>query len=487
MEVNLFGELEVARAGVPTPVRGGKQRALLALLALNRGAPVSADRLIDQLWEDGQAAKPANALQAQIGQLRRTLGADSIVTSEAGYALAVRPEEIDVVRFEQVVAKGQRLIEEGDATQGSAVLGEALELRRGEPLAEFAYAEFARAERAHLEELTAVAVEARAEADLTLGRHGELVDLLESLCLQHPLRERLWELRMLALYGAGRQAEALRAYAEIRDRLVDELGIDPGPALRDLEARILNQDPSLSVLERPPPRAVATPTLAGNLLEPLSSFVGRDFELEQLGEAVRSSRLVTLIGPGGVGKTRLATEMAARLRERYPGGAWLIDLAGVTDSDRVVPVAAATLGAGTSTFTGTHPPESTAENIVHHLAGRSLVVVLDNCEHVIDQAASLADTLVAAVPGLSMIATSREPLSVPGERVISVPGLAPSVAVELFVDRARAVVPGFDSDGAAGDAIDGICHRLDGLPLAIELAAARLRRAASVDFVRSTR
>ena len=475
MEVKLFGEFEVARTGVPIQVRGGKQRALLALLALNRGAPVSADQLIDQLWDDGQAAKPANALQAQIGQLRRTLGASSIITSEAGYALAVGPEEIDVVRFEQLVARGRKLIVEGDREQGSAVLGEALELRRGEPLAEFAYAEFARSERAHLEELTVVAIEARAEADLAQGHHGELVDQLEALCHQHPLRERVWELRMLALYGAGRQAEALRAYTEIRDHLVEELGIEPGPALRDLEARILVQDPSLRVLERQTPRAAAAPTLAGNLLEGLSSFVGRDLELEHLSEAVRSSRLVTLIGPGGVGKTRLATEMAARLRDHHPGGAWFVDLAGVTDPDGVAPVAAATLGAAGSTVPGSHPPETTTEHIVRHLAGRSLVVVLDNCEHVIDQAAILVHTLVAAVPGLRMIATSREPLSVPGERVIPIHGLAPSVAVELFVERVCAVLPGFESGGTTGDVIEGICRQLDGLPLAIELAAARLR------------
>jgi predicted ATPase/DNA-binding SARP family transcriptional activator len=474
VEVKLFGEFEVARAGVPIRVRVGKQRALLALLALNRGTPISADRLIDQLWDDGRAAKPANALQAQIGQLRRTLGASSIITSESGYALAVDPEDIDVVRFEQLVARGRRLIEEGDGTLGSATLSEALRLRRGGPLAEFAYAEFAHSERAHLEELTVVAIEARTEADLAQGRHRELVDELEALCRQHPLRERLWELFMVALYGAGRQAEALRAYTEIRDRLVDELGIDPSPTLRDLEARILVQDPLLGVVQ-PPPRAAVMPIVAGNLLEQLSSFVGRDVELEQLDQGVRSSRLVTLIGPGGVGKTRLAIELAARLREQHPGGAWLVELASVTDPEGVASTAAAALGATGSAPTGTEPPETPADHIVHHLAGRSLVVVLDNCEHVIDQATGLAHTLVAAVPGLRLIATSREPLGIPGELVIPIPGLAPSVAAELFVDRACAVQPGFESNGAAGDVIEGICRQLDGLPLAIELAAARLR------------
>jgi predicted ATPase len=357
----------------------------------------------------------------------------------------------------------------------STVLSDALALRRGEPLSEFAYADFARSERAHLEELTIVAVEARVEADLAGGRNAELVDELEAQCREHPLRERLWELLMLALYGAGRQAEALRAYSEIRDHLVDELGIDPSPALRDLESRILNQDPSLSVAEPVPTRAVAVRTLAGNLPEQLSSFVGRDVELEHLGEAVGSSRLVTLIGPGGVGKTRLAIEAAARLREQHPGGAWLIELAGVTDPEGVAPAAVAALGAAGSAVSGPDPSGLPADRIVQHLAGRSLVVVLDNCEHVIDQAATLTQALVAALPGLRLIATSREPLGILGELVIPILGLAPECAAELFVDRACAVQRGFESDGAATIVIEGICDQLDGLPLAIELAAARLR------------
>ena len=295
MQVRLFGELEAVADGVPVPVRGAKQRALLALLALQRGRPVSADRLIDVLWGDGQAANPANALQAQIGQLRRTFGAAAILTSEAGYALAVGPDDVDVVRFGQLVAEGRRLAGDGEAALASAALGEALGLRRGEPLAEFADAGFADAERAHLDELTLVAVEARAGADLMLGRHGELAGELEPLCRQHPLRERLWELHILALYRAGRQAEALRAYTEIRDRLVGELGIDPGPALRELQARILAQDPSLAPASAPAspapvPAAAAPPTSAGNLRARLSRFVGRDAELTQLRAAVRSSR-----------------------------------------------------------------------------------------------------------------------------------------------------------------------------------------------------
>jgi predicted ATPase/DNA-binding SARP family transcriptional activator len=475
VEVKLFGEFEVVQGGVAIPIRGAKQRALLALLALNRGRPVSADRLIDQLWGDGQTAKPANALQAQIVQLRRTLGASAIVTSESGYALDVSAGDLDAARFEDLVAEGRRLSAEGELASASAVLGDALRLRRGEPLSEFAYAGFADAERAHLNELALVATEYRVEADLGLGHHNELVGELEALCRDHPLRERFWELLMLALYRAGRQAEALRAYTEIRDRLVDELGVDPGSSLRDLEARILDHDPSLAAAQPAPERAPLMPSLPGNLPEPLSSFRGRNTELEQVDQAIDSCRLVTLIGPGGVGKTRLAVAAAARRRDQYPGGVWLVELAGVTDPAAVAPAAAAALGASGPALGDEQAPGSTAELIARHLTGRSLVIVLDNCEHVIDEAAALAQALVGALPGLRVVATSREPLGVPGEFLIPVVGLVPADAVELFEDRARAVQPGFDPDGPAKALIDGICRRLDGLPLAIELAAARLR------------
>jgi predicted ATPase/DNA-binding SARP family transcriptional activator len=475
VEVRFFGEFEVLQAGKLVQVRGTKQRTLLALLALHRGKPVAADRLIDALWEEGQSANPANALQAQIGQLRRALGSTAILTSEAGYALAVDPDDMDGVRFEQLVAKGRRLLEEGDVELASTALGEALQLRRGEPLAEFAYAGFADAERAHLDELTLVALEASAGADLALGMNGVVIGQLEALCREHPLRERLWELLILALYRDGRQAEALRAYSEIRDRLVDELGIDPGVALRELESRVLAQDPTLALAVSVQLRPVAAPATPGNLQERLSSFIGRQSEVEQLCEMVRSYRLVTLVGPGGVGKTRLAVEVAASLREEHRDGVWLVELARVSETEGVAPAVAGALGAAASSLGNLHSPGSTAELILHHLAGRSLVVVLDNCEHVIDRAAGLAEMLVGGVPGLRLIATSREPLGVSGEFLVPVAGLAEPAAVELFIDRARAVQPGFGADGHAGDVISEVCRRLDGLPLAVELAAARLR------------
>ena len=329
MEVRLFGELEAVAGGVPVPVRGAKQRALLALLALQHGQPVSADRLIDVLWGDGQAANPANALQAQIGQLRRTFGPAAILTTGAGYALAAGPDEVDVVRFEQLVAKGQRLAADGELESASAALGEALGLRRGEPLAEFTYAGFFDAERVHLDELTLVASESRAEAGLGLGRHVELASDLEALCRQYPLRERLWELLILALYRSGRQAEALRAYTEIRARLAGELGIDPGPALRELQARILAQDPSLAPASPVPaqePRtaqAADPPEAAGRLEDSLvpaplletkfyvprsrHGLVPRPRLSERLDRGTAST-LTLVSAPAGFGKTTLLTE-----------------------------------------------------------------------------------------------------------------------------------------------------------------------------------
>src|SRR6201996_9591565 len=319
MQVRLFGELEAEHAGVPGPVRGAKQRPLLALLALQPGHPVSADRLIDVLWGDGQAAHPANALQAQIGQLRRTFGPAAILTTEAGYALAARPEEVDVIRFEHLVAQGRLLAEAGQAADASAALGEALGLRRGEPLADFAYAGLFDAERARLDELVLVAIETRSGADLVLGRHGELAAGLEAWCRAHPLREHLWELRILALYRAGRQAEALRAYTDVRDHLAGELGIDPGPALRDLEAHILAQHPSLSPGPVPPEPVPPEPGSAGplTLLEtklyvprPRRDLVPRPRLAERLDRGCAST-LTLGSAPPGFGKTTLLIEWLA--------------------------------------------------------------------------------------------------------------------------------------------------------------------------------
>ncbi len=309
VEVRLLGQLEaVADDGSAIAVRGVKLRSLVAILALHRGEPVGAERLITELWGDAPPGNPANALQATVSQLRRAFGAAKIVTSDAGYALAIAPDDLDVVRFERLVADGRRQLVAGDPAAASRTLNAALALCRDEALVEFAYAEFATGERARLDELALAAVEARIEADLALGRHGDVAGELEALCQRHPLRERLWELLMLALYRAGRQADALRAFSDARTALVEELGIDPGPALKELEARVLAQDPTLGA----PPEdrlAAVAPGSVGNLRAPLTTFVGRDDDLARLVKVTTTRRLVTIIGPGGAGKTRLALEI----------------------------------------------------------------------------------------------------------------------------------------------------------------------------------
>jgi predicted ATPase/DNA-binding SARP family transcriptional activator len=474
VEVRLLGQLEaVADDGAPVVIRGVKLRTLVAILALHRGEPVGTDRLIGELWGDAPPGNPVNALQASVSQLRRAFGAAKIVTSEAGYALGIAPEDLDVVHFERLVAEGRRQLIAGDAAMASRTLHTALALCRDEALVEFAYAEFALGERARLEELALAAVEARIEADLALGRHGDVTGELEALCQRHPMRERLWELSMLALYRSGRQADALRAFAEARTALVEELGLDPGSGLKELEARVLAQDPSLDAPAGDRRATVSASPAGGNLRARLTTFVGRDDDLARLVDVTRTRRLVTLIGPGGAGKTRLAVETAAALQPEYRDGAWLVELGAVRDTEAVAPAIAAALEAR-----GPGPAEAAAPALgllVGHLRGRSLVIVLDNCEHVVAEAATVVEALLGEVPDLLVIATSREPLGVGGEALFPIGGLDADAAVELFADRGSAVRPSFSVDADTRPVVAELCRRLDHLPLAVELAAARLR------------
>jgi len=528
VEVRLFGELEAVQDGIALPVRGTKQRALLALLALHCGEPVSADRLIDVLWGDGQAANPANALQAQIGQLRRVLGPAAIVTTEAGYALAVGSGDVDVIRFEQLVVKGRRLSEGGEAALASAVLGEALGLRRGEPLAEFAYAGFADAARAHLEELALVAVEVRAAADLELGRHADLAGELESACRQHPLRERLWELLIVSLYRSGRQAEALRAYTAIRDRLVDELGIEPGPALRELQARVLAQDPSLAAASPLPERAAAAPAVppaAGHLREQLSGLAGREAELAQprekevlrastallqtkfyvprprrglvprprLSERLdrgTASKLVLVSAPAGFGKTTLLTEwLAARpvaLADKQ-SAAWLSLDRGDNDPASFWAYVIAALrtvasGAGESALAllrAPQPPpvETVLKALLNDLAAIAgdIVLVLDDY-HVIDVREvqdGMAFLLDHLPPGLHVVIASRADPALPLARLRARGELAEIRAAELrfTADEAAAYLNEMMGLQLTARDVAALEARTEGWIAALQLAA----------------
>jgi predicted ATPase len=421
-----------------------------------------------------------------VSRVRKALegaaGPGRLVTRNPGYLLDVRPDEVDAGRFGRLVAEASRA---GPAEQARVLplLEEALGLWRGPALAEFAAERFARDEIARLEEERFRAVELKAQAELALGRHAELVGELTALVAAHPLRERLRGHLMLALYRSGRQGDALRVFADGRGVLADELGVDPGPELRELHQRILLQAASLMAVPEPaaPPR--------GNLPVPVTSFVGRHAELAAATDRLRGSRLVTLTGPGGTGKTRLAIELARTRLESFPDGAWLVELEAVTDPAMVPGALAAVLGVGESAPLG-GPGQSRSplmDKVAGYLRGRELLIVLDNCEHLIDACAQVVQRVLRSAPRARFLATSRERLGVPGEALLAVPPLsvpeprelaagqiARSEAVQLFADRAAAVQRAFALDESTATAVSRICRRLDGIPLAIELAAARV-------------
>ncbi|GHF03069.1 SARP family transcriptional regulator [Amycolatopsis deserti] len=458
MRVALLGPVRAqADDGTPIDIGGPRLRMLLARLALDAGRTVGADTLIDGLWGAEPPTDAANALQSLVSRLRRALGgAGTIASGSGGYTLDA---DVDAQRFEELAARGRRGLAAGRAGEAAAVLGEALALWRGDALADVLDAPFAPAPVARLEELRIAAVEDRFEAELALGRHAEVLADLDAAGEAHPLRERLASLRMLALAASGRQADALAVFERIRATLAEELGVDPSAELRDAHLKVLRGEVA-------PPRA--EPTLPVRL----TSFVGRERELDQVARALSASRLVTLVGPGGAGKTRLATEAA----ERHPARAWFVALAGVRDADDVPGAILGALGPLDLRVTSAPKvPVDAMSQIVALLDGGDAVLVLDNCEHVVDAVADVAFELLARVPGLRILATSREPLAITGESLCQVGPLEVPEAVRLFTERAVAVRPGFVLDESTSDAVEEICRSLDGMPLALELAAARLR------------
>jgi predicted ATPase/DNA-binding SARP family transcriptional activator len=468
MRIGLLGELEVRDGdGGEVAITGAKLRALLAVLALQPGRAVSTDTLVEALWGDDPPPAVRNGLQGLVSKLRRALGAaDAVTMRGGGYALEVAPDDVDVHRFERLVAESRAATDAGGLEDGIRLLDEAEALWRGAALADFTYEPFAAPVITRLAEQRLAAREERLHGQLLLGRHHQVVVELEALVEAEPLRERPRGLLMLALYRSGRQADALRVFQDGRRILGEELGLDPGPELRQLEAAILAQDPSLDLAPEPagtrpaarPPKGRAT------LPAPLTPLVGREDAVRDLRRLLDEHRLLTLVGPGGVGKTRLGLEVARQAAEDLVDGGCLVELAPVTDRGGVRAAVAAALDLP--------DPELLAESI----GDRELLVLLDNCEHVIEVAAALAEDLLRHCPGLRLLATSREGLRVGGEAIWPVPPLAPGDAVELFLARARAAGATID-DGAADvrAAVTDICTRLDGLPLAIELAAARTR------------
>ncbi|RKT85031.1 Predicted ATPase [Saccharopolyspora antimicrobica] len=463
----------------PVKIPAGQVLTVLAVLLVHRGRPVSTDRLIDVLWPRRAPRDAPAALQVKVSQLRSALAAAEpsartlVVSGAAGYGLDVPADAVDAGRFEELLGTG------ADARSRANALSTALGLWRGAAFSEVADEEFAAVEAARLTELRLSAVEARAEALLELGEHAELVGELAPVIAEHPLRERLRAAHLRALYRTGRQSEALAGFTELRDRLRTELGVDPGPEIVAVHQAILEQDPLIA------PRPATTPT---NLPGQLTELIGRAEATRDVCALVGEHRLVTLIGPGGVGKTRLGVEAARSLIAEHSDGVWFVELAGIDKSSShtaIVDTVHAVLGIRDDGRSSAGP----VDQLITALEGKRVLLVLDNCEHLVAEVAELTERLLRSVPGLRVLATSQEPLGVSGEALYPVAALelphSPAdsgaealpkfSAVRLFAARAAATAPGFTIDAGNAAAVAGICRRLDGIPLALELAAARVR------------
>ena len=485
MHIGLLGSLEVSDGNRVLDVSGARLRGLLIRLAIDAPRAVSTSALIDALWGEEPPADEANALQSLVSRLRRALGdADRVQQMPAGYRLDVATDDIDVNRFARLAQKGRSLLRAGDPASSAATLRDALALWRADAEVWADTAEAA-GYRARLQEQRLDTLGDRIEADLELGRCVDVIAELDELVARYPLRERFTVLLMRALAASGRQAEALARYDDVRRKLAEELGVDPSQEVQAAHLAIVRGEIA--------PAVGADPVRRSNLRAPLTSFVGRDEEIARIGKALGEVRLITLVGPGGAGKTRLATVATSAVLDDMPDGVWLAELAPVTAAADVPSAVLDALGmrdaalvdrANTRASARAHDATS---RLVDAFSGRAAVLILDNCEHVIDAAAHLADELLARSESLRIVTTSREPLGIVGETLIVVPPLdqpGPGAdcaealthpSVRLFADRAAAVRPEFAiSDENVRDVIE-IVRRLDGLPLAIELAAARLR------------
>ncbi|MFF8833795.1 ATP-binding protein [Streptomyces sp. NPDC015130] len=473
--------------GNPLPLGGARLRALLAALALRGGRPASTTELADDVYGDDPPQDAPAALQALVGRLRRVLGAQAVASTPGpGYRLAVGPDDIDLYVFERLAREAGTRLDAGDPDTAATLLREALALFRGPALADLAAPAGVRPEAQRL-----AALRRRVEADLRRGATDGLVPELTELTTTYPYDEAFHAHLIRALRAEGRHADALAAFESARRTLADGLGTDPGPELAALHHELLaatprpgpeprTHQPPTTPAEAPTPAEHAEPAdptpTPGNIRPRLTSFVGREPEIAALQEDLTRARLVTLTGPGGSGKTRLA-EVAA-VRAAGPA-AWIAELAPLDDPEALPGAVLSALRLREINLIsrdGVPLQDDPTAHLVEHLARRPLLLVLDNCEHVIGAAAALAETLLTRCPQLRILATSREPLGVPGESVRPVEPLPPDPAHRLFAERARAVRPSFDpaADADAGT-VDEICRRLDGLPLAIELAAARLR------------
>ena len=463
-QISLLGPLEVRRDDRPFAVPRGKASELLVRLAIEAGVHVPAARLVDDLWS-GVVGARLNTLQAKVTLLRRALG-DSrlIVSGDGGYALAVPPAAVDALAVVGQAVTASELLDAGD-DRGAADLCEAtLRLFHGDLLPAAGDGQWVIPHRVRFEEARMRLLGIRFAARSRLGDVGDVIGELEAAVATYPFQESLWELLITALYRAGRQADALTTYQRVRNRLSDELGLEPGPPLQQLEQRILTHDPSLGVPDR---RAASSEPGApgGNLPSMAVELIGRHREIDAVCKLLASSRLVEIVGPGGIGKTALAIATGRRLMSTGAGsgGVWLARLETAASPNDVI-----------DTVIAAFNMPGREEALFEGLKGTQAVVILDNCEHVLDAAAALAVRLLDAAPGLRILCTSQVSLDVDGEAVFELEPLAISDAVELFTRRATAQRLRHTSSGG-DDAVLGLCRALDGLPLAIELAAARTK------------
>ena len=489
----VLGPLRAGRGDVELDAGPAQQRAVLAVLLLRNGTPTSLEELIDALWDEEVPGSAASTVRTYVSRLRRALeggAAGSVIRSVAGgYQIDLAPHQLDLTAFREHLAEAERGRRAGDVSLSVKQLTRGLGLWRGTPLAGVP-GPFAARQRANLERLRASAEAARLRTELDLGDPDRILPEIAALTAEHPLDERLRETLITAMYRAGRQAEALATYEDTRSLLAEELGIDPGPALQTLHERILRADPALmpaagrhepAAEEGPTPQPPSGAVLSGNLPQQVSSFIGRDEELAEVRALVAEARLVTLTGAGGAGKTRLALQVAAGLPNGSGDEVWFADLAPLRDPELVAVTVADLLGVRRD------PGRPVFETLVRAVGERSLLMLLDNCEHLVGACAKLADVLLRGCPNLALLATSREPLGISGERVYRVPSLEvpaegadaaaiqASEAVRLLADRAAAQGVPLASDEESARVAGRICRRLDGIPLAIELAAARLR------------
>jgi predicted ATPase/DNA-binding SARP family transcriptional activator len=478
----LLGPTAVVGETGEIPIHGSVRRRLLVRLLIVPNRPVLVERLREDLWEGEPPAD--STLKSHISLLRRSIGPDRLSHSAGAYLLRVGADEVDVTQFERDAARGLDLLRDGRARDAASVLRQGLDRWRGRALGDAADTSWGGPECVRLEELRAAVLEAWLDARLTLGESGEVVAEAEAAVAEHPLREGLWAKLISALYMSGRQADALRAYQRLRELLGEELGIAPSRELAALESAILRQD-LVSVRAASPPRSIATRPPA-TLPPELTSFVSRPREEAHLAGLLARGGLVTLTGAGGTGKTRLAVRTARQAQASFDG-VWFCDLAPLEDASRITGEVASIIGCVEQAAI------DLSETVSQRLAEGTNLLILDNCEQVLEAAAALALRLIKTAPDLRLIVTSRSPLGVAGEALFRVPSMSvPAEAadldqvlafesVRLFVERAESQQPTFSLNRDNCTAVVAVCARLDGIPLALELAAARLRTVTDIE------